>query len=92
VLGTATVHAGAIAAAVAGTLANHPLIDAATGRAVYDRGLRTMRITLFADPDVGLDQLRRLAADAVADLATATEQTPLSPQFFVHYRPAAPET
>jgi hypothetical protein len=90
-LGTATVNAGALANAVAAHLSNHPLIESATGRAVHDRGLRTLRITLHTDPDVPLDQLRRLAAAAAADIAAATDDTDLATQFFVHYQPAGSE-
>lgn len=86
--GTASVSAGALANAIATHLGNHPLIESATGRAVYDRGLRTLRITLHATPDVPLDHLRRLAAEAVSDIAAATDDTALSTQFFLHYLPA----
>jgi hypothetical protein len=90
--GTAAVSAGVLANAVAAHLGNHPLITSATGRAVHDRGLRTLRITMRADPDVPLDQLRGLAANAVADIAAATDHTDLATQFFVHYQPANTET
>jgi len=85
--GTTDVHAGALANAVATTLAKQPGVTAATGRAVYDRGLRTLRITISAAPDVPLPHLRVLAAEATADLAAATDESDLALQFFIHYLP-----
>ena len=91
-VGTATVHAGQVAAAAAAALTDHPGVLAASGTAVLDRGRRTARITLTAAPDVSLDHLRRLAAETVDDIAKALDGAELDTQFFVHRAPVEHRT
>jgi hypothetical protein len=86
-LGTSTLGAGTFADAVAAELARHELVYSARGRAVIDRGLPTLRITVTAPVEVPLDQLRGLAAAARADVASAIGAAAPAMQFFVEYRP-----
>lgn len=85
--GASTLGSGALATAVATTIAENPVVQDASGRAVLDRGLPTLRIAITAKPDVSLEHLRRIAGEAVADIAAATDDAAIATQFFVHYLP-----
>ena len=87
-LGTATVSTATLANAVATKLAAHPEIASTRGDATVERGVRTLRITLRAEPDVPLEHLRRVAEAALADIGRAVEDAQLAVQFYVELLPA----
>lgn len=87
-VGTLTVSTGKIASAAKMILAQHHDVQSATAQAVVDRGQPTLQLTLVAEPDVSIEQLRRIAAETVADFDTAIEGAELALQFYVRYLPA----
>lgn len=86
-VGTATVGATTLANAVATSLAEHPEIASTRGNATLENGVRTLRITLSAKPDVSLEHLRRLAEPTLADIERAVEGAPVAVRFYVEFLP-----
>ncbi|MFH5211792.1 hypothetical protein ACHIPZ_26850 [Antrihabitans sp. NCIMB 15449] len=87
-LGTLTVNTGQVGNAVATMIAQHPAIQSASARAIVDRGRRTLRITVVAEPDVSLDHIRRIAANSLRDVDIALAGANVVTQLFVRYLPA----
>ncbi|KAA0018944.1 hypothetical protein [Antrihabitans cavernicola] len=84
-LGTLAVSPAQIGRAVATTLERKPEVHSVTSKAVVDRGQRTLRMTLTAEPTVPLDKLRRLAAESRNDIDRALEGSDVATQFYVRY-------
>lgn len=82
-LGVITVDLGALVEAAAGTLAERPDVRSATGKAIIDRGTRTLDLTIHTAAEENLPELTA-AIDAVcADLAHATGDTSISTRTIV---------
>lgn len=89
-LGTLAVDPASVGNAVATTLERRPEVASASTKSVVDRGQRTLRVTMEAEPDVPLERLRTIAADSRDDIHRALEGSDVATQFYVRYlSPAA---
>lgn len=84
-LGTLDVSPSQVGNAVASSLEDRPEVHSASSTAVVDRGQRTLRVTMTAEPTVPLNRLRTLAAESRDDIDRALEGSNIATQFFVRY-------
>ena len=74
--GTVSIDPSAIAAAAADVLRQHPAVRNATGKAVTDRGARTIDVNVTAAHPGDLDALITALDDTCTNIARATRGTP----------------
>ncbi len=86
--GTLAVNPGQLGDAAAAMLEQNLMVASASARAVVDRGCQVLRLTITAEAEISLDQLRRIAQTSAADIVSAVEGADVSLQFFVRYLPA----
>lgn len=84
--GTLTIDPSAIASAAATALARHPVVDGAKGKAVTDRGERTIELDITAAHPGDLDALVEAIDATCADIARAAGEIPLSTRATLHVK------
>lgn len=84
-LGSLSASPQQIGNAVASNLERRQDVRKATAKTTVDRGQRTLRITMVADPETPLNQLRGAAAQSAQQIDDALEGSDVATQFFVEY-------
>jgi hypothetical protein len=82
--GTLTIDPSAVAAAAADALQQHPAVRHAKGKAVTDRGERTIELAVTAAHPNDLDALVEAIDTTCADIARATDGAPLAARATIH--------
>ena len=77
--GTVSIDPGAVAAAAADALRQHPTVRTVKGKALTDRGQRTIELAVTAAHPSDLDALLAAIDATCADLAAATTGAPSLP-------------
>jgi hypothetical protein len=84
--GTLTVDPATVAVAAAAALQQHPGVRSARGKAVTDRGVRTVELAVTAAHPSDLDALIEAIDITCADLASATSGAPVAARATIHVK------
>ena len=82
--GRLTVDLGALATAAATSVQDTPGVRATTGRALDDRGRRTIALTITLNPDADLAMITAATDQASRDLSTALGDTTTAIRVHLH--------
>lgn len=78
------VDLGALARGVAADLATFPGVVSAEGRAIDDRGVPTLAVTVHTTPDIDIDAFTRVAESRAEFVADTLENAPVALRVQVH--------
>ncbi|PRQ10936.1 hypothetical protein C1Y63_08715 [Corynebacterium sp. 13CS0277] len=86
-LGTISVNVGSIADAMAQSLSAQPKVTRANAKVVNDRKVKTLELTVTAEPTVDLASLKRAIAQQEAAFRSAVRDMDIASSYRIHLGP-----